>query len=168
MDNTVYSNPNDIINGFTEIFNSVYLAESTSETQPFIPQHFHPGNIPNIWLEKNSEYDILRVASKLKDKMTAGPDGIPSFLLIASMFSLCHKWPFTILPLGKISSLIDGKKPKWYHKLSSDIIISNFSKLFEIIIYNKIYHRVINQISLNLHVFINRRSTMTNLAVFSR
>ena len=47
-------------------------------------------------------------------------------------------------------------------------ILSNFSKVFEIVLYDRIYLSVRNQISTYQHGFMSNRSTVTNLAVFNQ
>jgi hypothetical protein len=42
-------------------------------------------------------------------------------------------------------------------------IINNFAKIFEFILFERIYHHISSNISVNQHGFMARRSTVTNL-----
>uniref|UniRef100_A0A6P7H956 Uncharacterized protein LOC114348917 n=1 Tax=Diabrotica virgifera virgifera TaxID=50390 RepID=A0A6P7H956_DIAVI len=112
--------------------------------------------------------------------MTSGPDKIPSFLIkdCAGAF---------VIPLTKIINLSiqQMKYPELWKEarvcpifkagVKSEIenyravsILSNFSKVFEIVLYNRILSSVQLYISSHQHGFVNKRSTVTNLVYFTQ
>lgn len=127
-----------------------------------------------------TDEDIIRAVKRLGNNMTAGEDMIPSFFvrdcsgilveplkhlfnLILSTGTFPEVWKrarvFPVLKKGDPTLL------KNYRPIS---ILSNFAKLFEIVLYDQIYPLVKSHISPLQHGFMERRSTVTNLAVFSQ
>lgn len=109
--------------------------------------------------------------------MTAGPDGIPAFLVKNSIGVLTEplKFLFNLVIKSKIFPmwwkedkvvpiLKSGNKAEItnYIQISS---LCNFSKLLENIIYDEINSFVKNQITINQHGFMKQRPTVRNLAV---
>ena len=127
-----------------------------------------------------TEIEIQNEITKLKNKMTSSLDLIPSFLIkdcsnvlikpLLIIFNLALKtstFPDTwkrakICPVFKagVSSIISN-----YRAIA---ILSNFAKVFEIVLYNRIYLPVSKRISLCQHGFMSHRSTVTNLAIFTQ
>lgn len=175
-DNTFYDKPQDIVDVFGEFFKNVYLPPETDDKKHTELPNIHE----NITFQNISENDILNATKKLKNKMTSGPDNIPSFIIkdcigvlavpLRILFNLALKtktfpsrWKVAkVCPVFKSGdrALVDN-----YRAIS---ILSNFSKVFEIILYDRIYLSVRNQISPDQHGFMSNRSTVTNLAVFSQ
>jgi hypothetical protein len=112
--------------------------------------------------------------------MTAGLDGIPSFLLrdcaqifvtpLFSIFNLIIKsstFP-TVWKQARVSPIFkkgDLSNIEHFRPIS---VICNFSKILESILYKRISAGVKNYISPHQHGFVERRSTLTNLAYFSQ
>ncbi|KAK9869116.1 hypothetical protein WA026_002874 [Henosepilachna vigintioctopunctata] len=172
---SVYNNPNDIVNAFADYFSSVY--SDASANCDIVGEN--SGNTL-VFIECITE-DMIKVAArKLNNKLTAGPDLILSFIVKDCIDSL-------IMPLKHIYDLIlktsifptrwkvakvipvlkkgDSSHIGNYRSIS---ILSNFSKLFEIILFNSIYPKIRNSIAIEQHGFMTRRSCTTNLAQFSQ
>jgi hypothetical protein len=131
-------------------------------------------------LIKISEADISAAIALIKNSFTAGHDQIPAFLVkdcktifiqpLLTIFNASLRqskfpslWKISkIIPVFKNGdrSIIDNYRP-----IS---ILSNFSKIFEIVLYSYIYPYITNFISPQQHGFLKKRSTVTNLACFSQ
>lgn len=176
-DGNTLSCPQDIVDSFGTFFRNVYI-----ESDP---------NIVNLPIYSNINFEILNctmitedeiivASNRLKDKPTAGIDMIPGFVAkdciralikpIAYIFNLIiassifpERWKIArVCPIFKKGdkSLIQN-----YRAVS---ILCNFSKLFEIVIYNKIYPHVKPIISCNQYGFMNNRSCIANLACLNQ
>lgn len=160
---------------FANYFNSIYLQDNDKSVHNDILN-----NMPNIDIHSFTEEDIKRSISQLKNKMTAGHDQIPSFLvkdcsgvfikpltflfnlaLRTSVFPDCWKLARVcpVLKSGDISDITN------YRPIT---ILPNFSKVFEISLYNRIYPSVNKSLSIYQHGFMEKRSTVTNLALITQ
>lgn len=180
LNDNIFSEPIDIVNGYADFFKSVYLPEPEheAESNPIMP--LSVSSHINIAIKEIEEQDIMLAAKKLKNKMTAGPDGIPSFFVkdcigvltapLKIIFNLAvrnktfpNRWKEAkVVPILKSGNKAEISN---YRQIS---ILSNFSKLLECTIYSDIYPLVKNQISHNQHGFMKQRSTVTNLATFTQ
>lgn len=168
-------NPQNIVNAFAENFSSVYQTSDpimNESSQPCIPQC--------VKLTYVSKEDIKMALKKLKDKPTAGVDLIPSFLIrdcsrilvepLHIVYNLILKtshfpalWKVSrICPVFKAGdvSLINNYRP-----IS---IICNFAKVFEAIVHKFVHNGIKPYLSPHQHGFIEKRSTVTNLALFTQ
>lgn len=168
-------NPKDIVDNFAKFFESVFIESSE-------PRNEHLSTInPNVIQLDNITYDeIILGGKKLKNKLTSGTDNIPSFLVKDCIG--CLAYPLEIIfnkavKAEKFPSRWKEAKIIPIHKAGtkSEItnyrpitILSNFAKLFEIVVYNRIYFSVKNIISDTQHGFMSLRSTATNLAIITQ
>lgn len=122
-----------------------------------------------------TEEEVLNSLKKLKGKLTAGPDNIPSFILrdccsifakpLAKIFNLClctSAFP-DVWKLSKLCPVFkkgDRANPSNYRPIT---IINNFGKVFESVLYARIYAFFSGQLSGCQHGFVGGRSTVTNL-----
>lgn len=175
-ENESYTNSQDIVDVFASFFKSVYLPidhETTDAPNP-IPTIDY---MDNILIDSISENEIIAAAKKLKNKMTSGPDSIPSFVVRDCIGSLVN--PMNILfnlalktttfpdrwKEAKVIPIFKSGDKSHVANYRSISILSNFSKLLEIVLYNRIYPLVRNSISPSQHGFMCHRSTVSNLAV---
>ena len=172
MDGQSLEGPNDILAAFADLFSSVFIPS----TDPPNLNNIHYNLNSNIVLELFNEQEVLLALKESKNKLTAGVDGVPSFLLrdCASVLvkPLLHlfntslksqtfpdKWKMAKLcPVFKSgdASLINNYRP-----IS---ILSNFSKVFERCIYKRIFASISQLIAVSQHGFFPGRSTVTNLS----
>ncbi|XP_045463755.1 uncharacterized protein LOC123673311 [Harmonia axyridis] len=171
-----YSSPAGVVGAFADFFGSVYAADdyvNSDGIEEICDQNF-------ISVESVSDGEVRLAARKLSNKLTAGPDLIPSFVvkdcigvlvlplkhiydLILKTSTFPTRWKAAkIIPVLKKgdSSIISN-----YGPIS---ILCNFSKLFEIILFNAIYPRVRSSVAAEQHGFMKKRSCSTNLITFSQ
>lgn len=168
--------PQEIVNGFASFFSSIF---ASSELENFQPSEFF-NNFGIINLRNITEIELIRASRKLQNKFTAGPDQIPAFVVkdcigafitpllkIFNLSMITNTFPeiwktSRICPIHKTGTVIDLEN---YRAVT---ILDNFAKLLEIVIYNRIYISVRNVISPYQHGFMTKRSTMTNLTIFTQ
>ena len=171
---TEYSKPQDIVNAFSDFFEGVFI-DSKSDSM-------HECDITSnqtINIQKIKESDIIGASKKLKNKPTAGTDQVPSFVvkdcigafvaplcflfnlsISSGIFPTCWKTA-RVTPIFKKGDRCD------LHDYRPISILCNFSKLFEICIYNQIYSQIKSLISPDQHGFMEKRSCVTNLGCLS-
>lgn len=178
-ENNSFSNPVDIVNKFAELFKSVFVTSSDpDEERSCLYKSKFLGDILNVG--GITEDEIIRASKKLKNKMTSGSDDVPSFLVrdcigvlaypLKVLFNLAlesvtfpSRWKEArIVPVFKSG---DRSEINNYRPIS---ILSNFSKIFEIVLYDRIYPAVRNLIAFSQHGFMSRRSTETNLLLITQ
>lgn len=175
-DDVELSTPQTIVDSFAEYFGSVYTPSDSSNVQP---PNFS-SSPPSVSIEHISEDEIIRALKRSKNSFTAGVDGIPSFLLrdcacvfgkpLQKIFNLILRrstfpsiWKKSfITPVHKKGTISDVKN---YRPIS---LLCNFAKTFESILYHHIYSAVKSHISPHQHGFMEKRSTVSNLACFKQ
>ncbi|EFA13487.1 putative RNA-directed DNA polymerase from transposon BS-like Protein [Tribolium castaneum] len=170
------SNPNDIVNSFAKFFKSVFSDMTLTSDSPSMMTNLNSF----ITVNEINEHEIIRVLKRSKDTLTAGCDGIPSFLLrdCAHIFSKPLVYIFNLIlqtstfpNIWKIAHVCpvfktgDITQIQNYRPIS---ILCNFSKVFESIIYDRIFSSVKRFISPSQHGFVEKRSTVTHLACFTQ
>lgn len=176
-ENNEYNDPQSIVNAFSYFFSSVYTL-SDNETPVNQEEVCNYNSLINI--NSISECEILLAISKLKNKMTSGIDNIPSFIIkdcarilvvpLCFLFNQAlqnNSFP-DIWKICKICPIFKSGDPACISNYRAIAILSNFAKVFEIILYNRIYISVGNAITCSQHGFVRNRSTVTNLAVFTQ
>lgn len=167
-DNTL-TDPHNIVSAFADFFSASYI---DSKNHSVVGSLKVNGSV-NVF--KITESDVLDSIKRLKPNMTMGPDLIPAFLIRDCSAFLCR-------PLCTLFNLIldtgifpDCWKvsritPVFKRGSKSDVtnyrpiaIMSNFAKLFEIIIHAHIVRQVNAVLIPEQHGFISGRSTVTNL-----
>nr|CAI5827926.1 unnamed protein product [Callosobruchus analis] len=176
LGDTTLDNTQEIVNGFAQYFSSVYQQSDVSNLD------LQTKDCTNsiISLIEVSEDDVIRASKKLPNKLTSGVDIIPSFIVkdcihvLAKPLSIIFNiiintktypdiWKTTkVCPVLKTG---DFSEIENYRPIS---IICNFSKLFEIILYNTIYTPLKRSITVSQHGFVTERSTVTNLACLTQ
>jgi hypothetical protein len=87
-DNEVLTGSLSIVNAFADFFQKSYVISQPSDLE-MLTQN------PTLLINEFDEEAVYKALRKVKDKSTAGPDGIPAFLLrdCASAFA----YPLTVL-----------------------------------------------------------------------
>lgn len=172
-----YDNPRDIVNTFATFFSDVFSMPSSNDNDDLITAE---QNSQIINIGKISITEIQDAIKKLKNKMTAGIDLIPSFIVKDCASVLCipmfilfnlslktcefpNTWKIArVCPVFKNGdlSLISN-----YRAIS---ILNNFAKVFEIVLYNRIHLSIKLVISPNQHGFMANRSTISNLVLITQ
>jgi hypothetical protein len=170
-DNEVLTGSLSIVNAFADFFQKSYVISQPSDLE-MLTQN------PTLLINEFDEEAVYKALRKVKDKSTAGPDGIPAFLLrdCASAFA----YPLTALfnlslktstyPASWKKSLISpihkkGKKSEVenYHPVT---LLCYFSKVFETVLHNIILNHTKQFISNIQHGFLPGRSVNTNMCCF--
>jgi hypothetical protein len=134
----------------------------------------------NLTLTSVSDDDVLKAIKCLKPNMTSGPHEVPGLVIrdCAAVFAepLCFifnlilktscypmRWkPSAVCPIHKKDDKLEITN---YRPI---VLISNFAKVVEYILYNSSLHYVSQKLSSNQHRFTKRRSTETNLVSISQ
>lgn len=178
--NTRASNPEDICNYFSMFFKSVFVPSSITDDYDInsIPDTNHSSNLilSNVNI---SERVVLHALRQLDISKGPGLDNIPPVFLrstaatlcqpICYIFNLCLKegtfptiWKSArIVPVFKSGDRSDVEN---YRPIS---ILPTLSKLFERLVHNSIYPSLHNIIIPQQHGFVKRRSTVTNLLIYT-
>ena len=170
LDNEDITTPQSIVDAFAYHFSSFFTTPGAVSTENSIKfqntfSNFHSVTLP----------EVKEAIKSLKGNLTAGHDQIPTFLIkdcafylapvIQSLFNLILRTA-TFPKLWKISKIT----PIWKSGSKSDIknyrpvaLLSNFSKIFEVIIHKRLNSMISSSISEHQHGFRSGRSTTTNL-----
>jgi hypothetical protein len=167
----IIKDPKDIVNKFANYFSQSFNRNSISS----IGTHNPTVNQNVLYVDRVTEREIVLAISKLKNNETCGPDQIPSFLIrdcrhllapplkvIFNSIIKCSAFPVKwkesrITPVYKNGDRCEITN---YRPIA---IINNFSKIFELVLFNRIYNHVAHMTSFFQHGFQARRSTVTNL-----
>ncbi|XP_063921244.1 uncharacterized protein LOC135136047 [Zophobas morio] len=173
---TERTSPLSIVEGFAHYFNSVYTnsnpltSSSNSKTRSSVL----------VNLETISEKDVLTALKSSKDSFTMAHDGVPSFLLkdcayvfikpclyLFNLILRCGLFPVIwkkaiVCPIFKKGS---QSKIVNYRPIS---LLCNFAKVFESILFKDIYASTKTNLSQFQHGFMEKRSTISNLASFTQ
>ncbi len=125
-----------------------------------------------------TEKEVEEALHKLKPKKTLGPDNIPPYTFKDCRkflsFPLCFifnksleecKFP-AIRKISKITPIPKTKNGLDISNFRPILILKVSAKIFETLIYKKIFPLIKNQISLYQHGFYGGRSVVTNLLIF--
>lgn len=172
------SAPEEICDMFSNFFQSVFEPSSPSLSAWTPPTHCNANVslIDNLHIEEDK---ILKELKLLDPSKGAGPDGYPAMFFKATAGSICKplfiiynkclsegvfpdEWKqANITPVYKNGSKHDVEQ---YRPIS---ILSTLSKLFERLVHNEIYPILHSVIIPEQHGFVQRRSTVSNLLIFS-
>nr|CAH7756409.1 unnamed protein product [Callosobruchus chinensis] len=176
LDDRLLASPLEIVNGFATYFESMFCAPSESTTVPEPDAH----HFPTIDIDYISKEEILLSSKRLKNKKAVGTDKLPTFIVkdcigaltlpLSIIFNLSiksstfpSKWKEAkVVPILKSgnSSVVSNYRP-----IS---VLSPFAKLFESIIYARIYSSVKHVITPTQYGFMKNRSTVSNLMVLTQ
>lgn len=164
---------------FGQYFKSVYTINKANYQTSSLSEHTAYNNFDIFHLSLISETDYNNAIKRLKPKKAAGPDMIPPYILkgcadllkkpLLHIFNLAIKnadfpnvWKESIIiPLHKSGpkSIVNNYRPI--------ALISSPAKLFEQILYNKLFNHIKPCINEAQHGFLTNKSTITNLSVFT-
>ena len=166
--------PSAIVDGFARTFSSAYSNGANSRCVETF------SNYLSFVIPPVMEEDIIKIMAKFKNKFTAGPDMVPSFMVRDCRFVLAK-------PLESIINLSirSGIFPRLWkiaricpiHKKGDKAvltnyrpisILSNFAKVYEQVLQSVIYNNTRSYFSPHQHGFIRGRSTVTNLATVAQ
>ena len=166
------SDPQTIVDAFASFFASSYSMPnphqptSSSNDQP-TTQHIH--------MHTATLSEVKDAIKMLKGTLTAGHDQIPAFLIKDCSFHLApiillfvnliitngtfpHGWK-----VAKVSPVLKNGSKSDIGNYRPVALLSNFSKVFEILVHRRISMLLIPHISVHQHGFLAGRSTVTNL-----
>ncbi|KAJ8965586.1 hypothetical protein NQ317_011573 [Molorchus minor] len=139
MNNKSFDTPQTIVDGFASYFSSVYIDSDPGHTNNSLSYTTGMINITHI-----SENDILQAIHKLKNKMTAGVDGVPSFVVkdcaavlafpLSIIFNLIlktQKFPH-IWKITRICPILKSGHPSLINNYRAVAILCNFAKILEL------------------------------------
>jgi hypothetical protein len=165
--------PQDIVNSFADYFMSVYSASSVPGN--IKPKSYSNSFWPCLTLKKFDKSDIEKAFEQLKPKISYGSDNIPAFLVkdcrsvflepLVHIFNLSLEqgtfpkvWKSTkVLPVHKAGNSAEIKN---YRPIA---LLSTFSKVFEIVIFNFLSPVLKNILTPSQHGFMKGQFTVTNL-----
>lgn len=170
-----------ITEAFATYFQSVYVPTHLDNEELYrqavcSPAHAHSGCLA---FGDVTEEELLLALKKLKPKRSVGPDGVPSFIFkgcaellvkpLLKIFNLSigasyfpNLWKTTkVVPIHKKGKKSDIKN---YRPVA---ILSTPAKLFEAVLYDRVFNHVKFWITPLQHGFYPRRSINTNLMNFS-
>nr|CAI5858129.1 unnamed protein product [Callosobruchus analis] len=137
-----------IVEGFAQFFSSVF--EPRSAHTAFTATNYNTC----ITVECFTEDQVFHILKKLANKMTAADDVIPSFLVrdCARVFSVPlvkiynaiiqqHRFP-KIWKVSKICPVFKNGEPTRIENYRGISILCNFSKGFEMLLYNQIFPQI--------------------------
>ena len=165
-----------IADGFAQFFSNVYNPNK-SKNCPAVQQESVNTDIPNPKLSVGQIYDKI---SKLRPKLSSGPDGVPNYFLVKCICTVSY--PLFILFQKSLDLAVFPTV--WKHsfvvpifKSGDNTNIENYRsvciqsaipKLFDSIIYDQIYFHCKELLLSQQHGFSSGRSTVTNLLIFQQ
>ena len=170
----------EIANSFANYFESIYANNVPVNTNSaYIKFSRFDDKVNNINIHTIDLSEIQSTIRNLKPKKAIGPDGIPDYIVkgcaeffILPLYILFNmtitsstfpqKWKLTkVCPIPKCKK---GRDISNYRPVS---ILSTFAKILESILYKNIEKHIRISISEHQHGFVQSRSTVTNLSLFS-
>lgn len=176
FNNISYSSPQGIVDAFAAYFASVY-DDRPNIAVPSTCYNFNCNT--NLYMKAISEYDVIQACKRLKANFTMGLDNIPAFLVTDCISALVQPLLIIFNCIIQYNVFPDCWKlarvtPVFKKGISTDVknyrpisIISNFAKIFEIIIAKCIFNHVEKNITPYQHGFFSGRSTVSNLCLFT-
>lgn len=173
LDDREFKGPNEIAQAFCEAFQASFSPPSVENFSMLDSDHHHGRQV--IAIEEVSVDEVLTQLKRLRPKQTAGPDLIPAYLIrdcahvfaepLTSLFNIALR-QCTFPRVWKRSKVIPTFKKGDKHNITNYrpiAIISNFSKVFEMVLYGRLYCHIAPSLTVNQHGFVEGRSTVTNL-----
>lgn len=166
----ILENSIDILNGFADFFSCSYIDSST-----FVPSFNEVAASDILHIREFGETEVLQALKRVKPKMTTGPDDIPAFILkdcasvlshpLHILFNICLKSGVVpdVWKVSKIRPIYKKGDKDDISNFRAITIVSNFCKLFEVLLYDSIYSYMSNRLTSCQHGFVKGRSTVTNL-----
>ena len=173
--NLMLDNTSEVLNGFAEYFQKSFTPNISRDVNNDVISC-----AVNINFTYFSESEVLKSLQKLKPKFTTGPDLIPAFIIkdckyvfvkpLLILFNTCLRLG-SIPSIWKVSKVRpvfkkgDRSKISNYRPVS---IICNFCKVFEFLVYDRLFPLTKNMIIPQQHGFFAGRSTITNLVIITQ
>lgn len=170
------NSPLEQANLFADFFKSNFETDTQIIDMNFLD---NVKSVTDLGLLQFTENDVLDGLLKLKNTLKLDIDGISAFFLKKCSISLSFALQYIFNLSLKLGKFIDQWKfstitPVHKSGVKSDISnyrpiskLSNVSKVFEHIVYDKILHDISPFLSESQHGFIKKRSTISNLLVFT-
>ena len=166
-----FTDPQKIVDTFAKTFSSVY---TNNRAPSFTTSN---GIYSSFSVTSVSPEELILIMGKFSNKLTAGDDLIPSFIIhdcrhilatpLALIINLALKtntypdrWK-----IAKVIPILKKGSSQMFNNYRPISILPNFSKVMEQVLYKQIYRNVHPYLSPNQHGFLKGRSTITNLAV---
>ncbi|CAH2105396.1 unnamed protein product [Euphydryas editha] len=172
-----FNSPKEICEGFSEFFESVFEKQNHNKDKTHVPISYADDTICNLNINKEL---VLKILKALDINKGAGTDRIPAIFYVKCANNLADplsiifdksinefgafptQWKDAlIIPIHKAGA---RHKIEHYRPIS---ILNTISKIFERLIYNAIAPAIHKSIPLEQHGFMLKRSTLTNLSVFT-
>lgn len=178
FENKAYDNQQDIVNVFAEFFSSIFTP-TDNHIDVNIRKEITCYYNNNVHIDEITVDEIRQAIKKLKNKLTSGPDLIPAFVVKDCGYilaePLCHLFNMSLRSatfpskwkLAKLCPVFKSGELTKINNYRGISILSNFAKVFEIVLYNRIYLSTKCILSPVQHGFVSNRSTVSNLALFS-
>lgn len=175
FDDILLSDPNAVVNAFASFFQSSFIKSSNHNINKVSLTSF-PTCISPVF----SEDDVCKALKKLKSKPTAGFDSVPAYIVRDCAYAfakpLCYLFNLalntcsfpTVWKLAKICPVFKKGDKSNVENYRPIVIISNFAKVFENLLYNIIYSHAKLLISTEQHGFYPGRSTTSNLVCLTQ
>lgn len=133
----------------------------------------------NVHFYNITEFKIIDASRTLKNKMTSGTDSSIISCFVKDSISVLAQHLKIIFNLGvetdnypnlcckkvKVCYVFENCDSINVSNYRHSSILCNFPKLFEVVLCNRIYMSLHNQISIHQHGFMTGRSPQTNLAI---
>ncbi len=166
--------PDEIAAAFAQHFSSVFSSPSRGSTQ----DSAGAAHSTCVGLNCITHSEVRDALTHLKPKRTIGPDRIPPYIFKACFEFFCE--PLTHIfntiirsaafpSTWKVSCIVPVPKTDSTNEITNYRPISIIpvpAKIFESVVYKKIYDQVMNLISNSQHGFMEGRSVITNLVTF--
>lgn len=173
-DDVLYDTPKCIVNAFASYFSSVYTTSSDSINLICEPP-LQMLDLPTI-----DERVIVASVKKLKNRMTSGPDRIPSFLVkdccaafvpaLLRLFNLAMStstFP-AVWKQARVCPVLKAGDTSMISNYRPISVLCNFAKVFEMSVYAHVFPRVRDHIAIEQHGFFPNRSVVTNLTTIAQ
>ena len=168
-----YSDPVKILNAFAGTFSGAFCPAGSRVRSP-------ETTLPSFSVGAVTEEALTAIMGKCSNKLTAGDDHIPSFIVRDARYVLakplrviieCAIATSTFPTTWKRARITPVHKKEDKSQIGNYrpiAILSNFSKIFEQVIYSAIFGGVQSVLSPDQHGFMPKRSTTTNLACITQ
>ena len=174
--NVYYDEVDPILEAFANHFSKSYRISSNVCSSP----NYNLCSSDTLNIKNVDNREVIDAIKSLKSTYTTGPDKVPSYIVkeYAEIFSIplsfifnlslsTSKFPIIwkqshVVPIHK-----QGDKTK-IENYRAVCLISNFAKVFEILLYKLISEHTKHCISNQQHGFVSGRSTVTNLSCFTQ
>ena len=171
------SNHADIANGFCDFFTNVgpKLSNQIPPSRYHYSQYLNNlkfSSNSNIYLVPTDGNEINDIIRSLKNKKSAGPDGISSFMLKQISDAICEPLAFLInksiesgifpdaLKIAKIIPIYKSKEQNLLNNYRPISLLSSISKIFEKVLYKRLYNFVKYKLSEKQYGFRAKHSTI--------